>query len=322
MFGLELKEDIDGIAGVLDLTEAANFSLAREFLLQKASEQRPRGGLRASTATFPSSTDVDESSDDAKLCFLLEAFPTLSPNTISMQLQKAGGDLVRAQDVLLNLVVLHEGGEVPRGIDGFLVSDEEDDRAGDSNGGRRKRKKRKTPSPVDPSGPALPTPNGRLNLPYRLAKDNSLAEAQDHAGINPNGQRATPSTESPGSAAAAAASPTKAWSQIPGHEAEQYVQRNRTDTEIDLHHLAVADGVGIARRAVRNWYDSLMRDCEDPRERAQRLRDGFQVITGKGNHNPGMHSPMRTAVLAALKKDGWKVESGTGYYQVVGRDRK
>lgn len=95
--------------------------------------------------------------------------------------------------------------------------------------------------------------------------------------------------------------------------AHRLVAERRTRDCIDLHGVTVRDGVGIAKGAVKNWYDSL------GEYKAREARRGFTVITGIGRHSQGGVSRMRQAVCAALINEGWRVEVGTGKFMVTGR---
>lgn len=89
--------------------------------------------------------------------------------------------------------------------------------------------------------------------------------------------------------------------------------QSRTNS-IDLHGVTVADGVRIARRDVRAWWDGL------GEYRLRKAREnGFSVITGLGRHSSGGVSQMRRAVAAALVQDGWNMRVETGHFVVTGR---
>ncbi|OAA51615.1 Smr domain protein [Metarhizium rileyi] len=97
--------------------------------------------------------------------------------------------------------------------------------------------------------------------------------------------------------------------------ADILVGQQSTSSSIDLHGVAVQDGVRIARQMVQDWWGGL------GEMRARKLREdgGLTVITGLGRHSAGGVSQMRQAVAAALLQDGWKIRVETGRFVVTGR---
>lgn len=92
------------------------------------------------------------------------------------------------------------------------------------------------------------------------------------------------------------------------------VDQSSTSNKIDLHGLPVADGVRIALERTRRWWSNLGED------RARRAKeDVFTVVTGMGNHNSGGVSRMRQEVGAALRREGWRLTTGTGQYFISGK---
>ncbi|RDA87861.1 hypothetical protein CP532_2980 [Ophiocordyceps camponoti-leonardi (nom. inval.)] len=96
--------------------------------------------------------------------------------------------------------------------------------------------------------------------------------------------------------------------------ADLLVAQHSTDSSVDLHGVAVHDGVRIALQKTRDWWDDL------GEFRAKKAKDqGFTVITGLGRHCAGGVSRMRQAVAAALLQDRWKLQVLTGMFVVTGR---
>lgn len=99
--------------------------------------------------------------------------------------------------------------------------------------------------------------------------------------------------------------------------ADALVESRSSATEIDLHHVYVADGVRIARDKTESWWRGLGEFRRGARARQQPLK----IITGQGNHNRDGVSPLRQAVIRALLQDGWDLSIKTGYFEVKGRGR-
>jgi hypothetical protein len=55
-------------------------------------------------------------------------FANFPDHTLKFELKNAGGDVEKAFDALLTRQLLEETGELPKGVDGFYVSDENDRR--------------------------------------------------------------------------------------------------------------------------------------------------------------------------------------------------
>lgn len=84
----------------------------------------------------------------------------------------------------------------------------------------------------------------------------------------------------------------------------------------DLHGVPVLEGVKIAKGRVQTWWNGL---SEGERERRKAFV-GTTVITGVGNHsNVRGDSQLRRAVGAMLKNDGWRFETLTGQFHVIGK---
>ena len=97
--------------------------------------------------------------------------------------------------------------------------------------------------------------------------------------------------------------------------ADNHVRKQSSDSMVDLHGVFVLDGVRIARQHVWGWWNNL----EGENRAARAKQEGFTVVTGLGKHSAGGVSRLRQAVAAMLKNDGWKVETLTGSFLVLGR---
>ncbi|KAI1304044.1 hypothetical protein F5Y03DRAFT_358879 [Xylaria venustula] len=80
---------------------------------------------------------LDDLTNQEKLSQLAAMFVSLKPIDVRMALQKAKGDANIAMDELLNLQLLEQAGERPKGVDGFYVSDN------DASMSRKKARKKK-----------------------------------------------------------------------------------------------------------------------------------------------------------------------------------
>ncbi|KAK3333091.1 hypothetical protein B0T19DRAFT_417117 [Cercophora scortea] len=96
--------------------------------------------------------------------------------------------------------------------------------------------------------------------------------------------------------------------------AERHVAQQSDASKTDLHGVSVLDGVRIAKQRVWQWWNNM----GENRESLAKYQ-GFTVITGVGHHSAGGVSRLRQAVGAALKNDGWKMETLTGQFYVTGR---
>lgn len=98
------------------------------------------------------------------------------------------------------------------------------------------------------------------------------------------------------------------------HRYDAMVDQTASANRIDLHGLPVADGVRIALERTQLWWSNLGED------RIRRAREeGFTIVTGMGNHSTSGVSRMRQDVGAALKREGWRTNTGTGQYTVTGK---
>ncbi|KAI1472805.1 uncharacterized protein F4812DRAFT_410325 [Daldinia caldariorum] len=98
--------------------------------------------------------------DDEKEGRLIQMFILLKPIDVKLSLQKAKGDASLAIDELLNLQLLEQTGQRPKGIDGFYVSD--DDVPSKKKKGKKKKKAAKValPKHADPEDTLQDASNG------------------------------------------------------------------------------------------------------------------------------------------------------------------
>ncbi|KAI1356153.1 hypothetical protein F5Y01DRAFT_117631 [Xylaria sp. FL0043] len=102
---------------------------------------------------------LDDLTNQEKVGRLAAMFVSLKQIDIRMALQKAKGDANLAMDELLNLQLLEQTGQRPKGVDGFYISDDD---ASKSKKKGRKRKNRVSKSTTSRSGD---TATGSENAP-------------------------------------------------------------------------------------------------------------------------------------------------------------
>jgi hypothetical protein len=271
-------------------------------------------------------------------------FPNFKEHTIKFVLKQNGGDLERAFDHLLDRQFLEESGELPRGVDGFYTPDGAPQKGRGPGRNRTRKGKAKLAvsytvvSPVSDdaeiegvSGPSSVPATSRLTsrTPSNHPSPASLSMPKA------NFTSAMPDLQASRSHMRAAASLSR-LGPLGRQGAMVYIQRAReearlslaktanmaellvnqqsTPTKIDLHGVTVLDGVRIAKHRVWQWWENL----GEGRERTAKLQ-GFTVVTGVGRHSANGVSRLRQAVGAALKNDGWRVETLTGQFYVTGR---
>lgn len=133
---------------------------------------RPKGKSRSTNTVGANGSHASSgATHDENVEALVEMFPTLSRLDITQSLKKSAGDPTKTMDVLLNLAFFDEVQSasddtqitVPKGIDGFLASNDVD--IGLQKGRRKKRNKKHMPrlEGIDSSN------NGPLNK-WEMAK--------------------------------------------------------------------------------------------------------------------------------------------------------
>ncbi|GKT46434.1 sn1-specific diacylglycerol lipase alpha [Colletotrichum spaethianum] len=86
----------------------------------------------------------DGDSDQEKISQLQEMFSDLKPHDVNFALKKAQGDFQTALETLLNIQFLESIGERPKGIDGFIQSENTQKASGKRKGKGKKRKDMRT----------------------------------------------------------------------------------------------------------------------------------------------------------------------------------
>ncbi|KAI9673008.1 MAG: hypothetical protein M1817_003172 [Caeruleum heppii] len=92
-------------------------------------------------------------------------------------------------------------------------------------------------------------------------------------------------------------------------------QSSRSNGELDLHGVSVADAVRIARAAVERWWEGLGDTKYAGRQGSERA---FRIVTGVGRHSEGGRARIGPAVGRMLVREGWRVEVGQGSLMVTG----
>ncbi|KAK3401919.1 hypothetical protein B0T20DRAFT_126533 [Sordaria brevicollis] len=280
---------------------------------------------------------------------LLLVFPNFKEHTLKFVLKQNGGDLDAAFDDLLTRQHLHETGQLPKGLDGFYEPQSSTatrrgkNKSKDQGGSKGKAKLalnyavvsatvndeelEGAKGPVRPSGssahrvttssatqvvtstsvsmrrPSLPTsPDSEYGVQNLYAQASALARK------GPLGRQGAVVYTERAREEARAAAERISWA------SEQLVDQKSTYCSIDLHGVTVIDGVRIAKDRVWRWWNNL-----GEHRQAKAKLEGFTVVTGVGRHSSGGISRLRQAVGAALKNDGWKVETLTGQFYVTGR---
>jgi hypothetical protein len=271
-------------------------------------------------------------------------FPNFKEHTIKFVLKQNGGDLERAFDHLLDRQFLEESGELPRGLDGFYAPDGAPQKGRGPGRNRTRKGKAKLDlsytvvSPVSDDAD-IEGASGPSSVPATSRVRSRTASTRPGPSSLPTSKAdftaAIPDLQASRSDMRAAASLSR-LGPLGRQGAIVYIQRAReearlslaktanmaellvnqqsTATKIDLHGVTVLDGVRIAKHRVWQWWENL----GEGRERTAKSL-GFTVITGVGRHSANGVSRLRQAVGAALRNDGWRVETLTGQFYVTGR---
>lgn len=113
----------------------------------------------------------------------------------------------------------------------------------------------------------------------------------------------------------------KAAKELDAAAAEAHVQAHSTTTRLDLHGVSVHHAVHIAKARVRQWWEGLG-DAKFAPGGGGPVREGYEIVTGKGSHSKVGAPQIGPAVLRQLTAEGWKVEARVGYLVVKGVARR
>ncbi|KAI0433703.1 hypothetical protein F5Y09DRAFT_297905 [Xylaria sp. FL1042] len=117
----------------------------------------------------------DDLTNQEKVGRLAAMFVSLKQIDIRMALQKAKGDANLAMDELLNLQLLEQTGQRPKGVDGFYISDE------DASKGKRKGRRKKNKISKSAASRSADTATGLEDAPQGSVVDNdSISFISDH----------------------------------------------------------------------------------------------------------------------------------------------
>ncbi|PGH11051.1 hypothetical protein AJ79_05093 [Helicocarpus griseus UAMH5409] len=103
--------------------------------------------------------------------------------------------------------------------------------------------------------------------------------------------------------------------------AEALVESQSSSKLLDLHGVSVQHAVGIAKRKVEVWWDSLGDTKYAPGGWGP-AQEGYRIITGLGRHSKNGTARLGPAVARSLANEGWKIEVGEGYLTVYGKVRR
>ncbi|KAI0026174.1 hypothetical protein F4780DRAFT_774369 [Xylariomycetidae sp. FL0641] len=132
--------DVKSSSGLTTPTENSHSKSLASGTSSKSSTYDESGSLHVNV--------FDGLSDEEKERQLASMFVSLKPIDIKLALQKCKSDASLAIDELLNLQLLEQTGQRPKGIDGFYVSD--DDHTPKTKKGRKKKKKTKVQKSASP----------------------------------------------------------------------------------------------------------------------------------------------------------------------------
>lgn len=102
--------------------------------------------------------------------------------------------------------------------------------------------------------------------------------------------------------------------------ADQIVNRQSSNCDLDLHGVTVANAVRITRERVEAWWDGLG-DTRYVRGGGKHVHGGFKIVTGIGRHSQDGTSRLGPAVSKMLISEGWRFEVDRGCLLVTGRSR-
>jgi hypothetical protein len=282
--------------------------------------------------------DLENRTLGDNLVRLIEMFPDMKAYDIEHALKKSNGSYLRAVDVLLNLNLLSsepqdENTAPLRGSD--ALASEWQTTPGKKNRNRKNRHKLKTPTliphyaPVKlddstsmPSTSLLTTP-GVPSAPSRPTHSFAEAASRD---FDASRQYFRQSKSNPLFGAAASVYAERGRTSLAASkaaisaEADLRAARQSSALHVDLHGMNKEDGQRIASAYVTRWWEGL----GESRIRVGGkggVREGFQVIVGRGTHSAGGKSVMGPAVARTLLSAGWKARITDGVVLVEGRQR-
>lgn len=273
---------------------------------------------------------------------LKSVFPMLRDTDVQRAVKEAAGDAARASDILLNIKHLEETGERPKGIDGFFVPDE-----APPPGSRKNRRKKKLPPQLrENARQKLPVdyklaPGDGTDNPDELPATTATPVTAPAAPASTYVERAEVAQKSWAAAGASYESASAAYRrgrsdplfrqvaavysdrgraqaavarQAQSAAADAFVDEQSCANTVDVHYVAVNDGVRIALERTQQWWARLGEN------RVKKAReDPLRVVTGSGVHSAQGFSRMYGEVGAALEREGWKVQPRTGHYFVTGK---
>ncbi|KAK3303594.1 uncharacterized protein B0T15DRAFT_280173 [Chaetomium strumarium] len=278
-------------------------------------------------------------------------------HTIRYVLKQCNGNLETAFDELLSRQYLEESGELPKGIDGFCIPDE-DRQPGKSNAGRgqKGRKRNKKQVVAITYDAVLPTVD---DAELEGAKDFHQTAGHRGAGlvrrlpppsrpplstvkITPqSGPPYPPASPSPlstdfGASNLRTAAALRRMGPLGRQGAVVYTERAREEIRTFQAQASLMAETLVAQQSTDSVLDLhgvfVMDGVRIAKQRvwawwnglgenrkARAKQHGFTVVTGVGKHSAGGVSRLRQAVGAYLKNDGWKAETLTGSFYVTGR---
>ncbi|KAK4238003.1 hypothetical protein C8A03DRAFT_34010 [Achaetomium macrosporum] len=297
-------------------------------------------------------------SDEQKVQELMLVFQDRwKDHTVRYILKQCNGNLEAAFDELLSRQYLEESGELPKGIDGFSIPDEDRQPSKGNTGRARKGKRKNKKQTVAVTYHAvLPT-----------VDDAELEGAKDF--VQPAGHRSAgavrhlppparpplptiktalqsgpvypPASASPlptdfGTSNLRGAAALRRMGPLGRQGAVVYTERARDEIRRLSAQASLMAEAHVAQQSTDTVLDLhgvfVMDGVRIAKQRvwawwnglggnrkALAKQHGFTVVTGVGNHNAGGVSRLRQAVGAYLKNDGWKVETLTGKFYVTGR---
>lgn len=306
------------------------------YLVRSASSvEADSYGISRSCEIPSPDTDVD------LLEVMRKMFPKLKDHDIKDAVKKSNNDLETAVDILLNIQHLEETSQRLKGVDGFAVDGPEktylgaqgSQKQGNKEGKQKRAKidqlpvkyKLKPAAPeadVDDFDESQQQATLYPSVPSAEQEYQLLLQTQQH-GVNASQsfQSGRSQLRRGGLHYQAAhiyfergQQQLQTQRQMISRCSDTFVDRQSTDGEIDLHNIPVNDGVRNALARTGLWWSELGED------RIRKAREQpLKIITGVGRHSANGSSPMYSKVGNELRKAGWKVQDGSGFYFVTGK---